>query len=93
MAADALVAEHISDADLARAGFLVGLAQNDLLGKGYTPSQAQAATARAWGTADHWTKQYSAALRGRAFLELLTHELGRSESWIRQEIVGMTNHR
>lgn len=62
------------------------MVQLEIEAKGYTPGLARAAVQRAWGSAEYKTRDISGPIREQAFLDILTAELRRAETWVQQEM-------
>lgn len=65
---------------------MIAATQFELEAKGYPPSLASMAVERARGIAQYKSEPISPEIRGRAFLDLLGHELRKTEDWtLRQQ--------
>lgn len=66
---------------LAEASRLMASAELELEAKGYSPGIIQVALERALGTARFRSSDISPSIQDRAFLDILTAEIGRAEGW------------
>jgi len=80
--------EVANNSHLAEATMLMAETQLALEAEGYHEPLVAAAIARARGSAQFKVRFISQDIRGRAFLDVLRHELAGCEKWLQQEMNG-----